>query len=266
MNPDSSSPDKKEIERESEAAFGERPFAQLRSAAKTKKLIFDAVESGDAGTIHRFLQRNEFPGALHKNFYPDEKELSGLKNLLLRFFYEAAEASIRGGFDPEEAETLFEELSGRLNQATAVEDLVSLEKLVISTYGDPFFRKTTQRHCSLPERVNRFISENYMQKLTITQISNALCLHPNYLMKKYKAESGKSIMQAVNDKRISEAMKLLLTTEISIDRISKKIGFETPQYFNTVFKKRMGKSPNQARREAKTSGRRKTDAEPEAED
>ena len=101
-----SSPDKKEIERESEAAFGERPFAQLRSAAKTKKLIFDAVESGDAGTIHRFLQRNEFPGALHKNFYPDEKELSGLKNLLLRFFYEAAEASIRGGFDPEEAETL----------------------------------------------------------------------------------------------------------------------------------------------------------------
>ena len=58
----------------------------------------------------------------------------------------------------------------------------------------------------------------------------------------------------------------MLTTEISIDRISKKIGFETPQYFNTVFKKRMGKSPNQARREAKASGRRKTDAEPEAED
>ena len=194
MNPDSSHQDKKEIEPESGAAFEESAFAQLRGAAKTKKLIFDAVESGDAGTIHRFLQRNEFPGAIHKDFYPDEKELSGLKNLLLRFFYEAADAAIRGGFDPEEAETLFCELFRRLGQASAVEDLVSLEKLVISTYGDPFFRKNTFRHCSLPERVNRFISENYMQKLTIPQISNALCLHPNYLMKKYKAESGKSII------------------------------------------------------------------------
>lgn len=235
-------------------------YAILKSGADTRLLILKAVETGDMATIQRMIQKDDFFKDLNRGFFASRRDVAELKDPSLRFFFDLSEASIRGGFDPEEAETLFLELASRLNEISAYEELVKLQRLVVTTYGDPFFRKNPKKQISLTDRVNRFIQENFMHKLTITQISNALYLHPNYLMKKYKIESGKSIMQAVNDKRIFEAVNLLRTTKISIEQIAKRTGFETPQYFNAVFKKRMGKSPNQVRRE--TAAPARPDPEP----
>lgn len=226
-------------------------YAELQNLDEVRRLMLSAVESGDIGALMRMTQKDDFLTAMNRVFIGSDEEFAWRKENALRFFFELAAAAIHGGFDPEEAEALFYELGGRLSQIADLDDLVKLEKLVITTYGDPLFRKSQLQQVSLTDRVNRFIQDNYMNKMTIAQISNALYLHPNYLMKKYKTESGKSIMQAVNDKRIFEAVNLLRTTKIPIEKISKMTGFETPQYFNTVFKKRMGKSPNQIRREAR---------------
>lgn len=226
-------------------------YAELQNLGEVRMLILNAVESGDIGTLMRMTQKDDFLTPINRVFIETGDELTQRKDSALRFFFELSGAAIRGGFDPEEAEVLFLELASRLDMITDLDELVNLEKLVITTYGDPLFRKSQLQQVSLTDRVNRFIQDNYMNKMTIAQISNALYLHPNYLMKKYKTESGKSIMQAVNDKRIFEAVNLLRSTKIPIEKISKMTGFETPQYFNTVFKKRMGKSPNQIRREAR---------------
>lgn len=225
-------------------------YAILKNTADTRQLILKAVETGDQATIQRMIQKDNFFSGLNRGFFAVWRSVAELKDLSLRFFLDLSEASVRGGFDPEEAETLFVELASRLAKVATFDELIKLQKLGVTTYSDPLFRKSAKKHISLADRVNRFIQENFMHKLTIAQISNALYLHPNYLMKKYKIESGKSIMQAVNDKRVFEAVNLLRTTRISIEQISKKTGFETPQYFNAVFKKRTGKSPNQVRRES----------------
>lgn len=225
-------------------------YAILKNTADTRQLILKAVETGDQATIQRMIQKDNFFSGLNRGFFAVWRSVAELKDLSLRFFLDLSEASVRGGFDPEEAETLFVELASRLTKVATFDELIKLQKLVVTTYSDPLFRKSAKKQISLTDRVNRFIQENFMHKLTIAQISNALYLHPNYLMKKYKIESGKSIMQAVNDKRVFEAVNLLRTTRISIEQISKKTGFETPQYFNAVFKKRTGKSPNQVRRES----------------
>lgn len=226
-------------------------YAILKNTADTRHLVLKAVETGDQATIQRMIHKDDFFSGLNRGFFAAQRIVNELKDHTLRFFLELSEASIRGGFDPEEAETLFIELAKKLAGVATIEELVKLQKLVVTTYSDPFFRKNAKKQISVTDRVNRFIQENFMHKLTIAQISNALYLHPNYLMKKYKAESGKSIMQAVNDKRVIEAVHLLRTTRFSIEQISKKTGFETPQYFNAVFKKRMGKSPNQVRRDSR---------------
>lgn len=227
-------------------------YAELQNLEEVRKLILSAVESGDIGTLLRMTQKDDFLAPINQVFVGTADGLALCKDAALRFFFELAAAAIHGGFDSEEAEALFYELAERLESVPDLDELIKLEKLVITTYGDPLFRKSQLHQVSLSDRVNRFIQENYMNKMTIAQVSNALYLHPNYLMKKYKTESGKSIMQAVNDKRIFEAVNLLRTTKTPIEKISKMTGFVTPQYFNTVFKKRMGKSPNQIRREARS--------------
>lgn len=225
-------------------------FHEMQEIDEVVKLMLTAVESGDIGSLHRMIQSEDLTTAMNKPYPYETGELDELKTRSIRFFFRVAMAAVRGGFDLEEAETLYAELSSRLDAIETFDELLALQQLVVSTYGDPLFRKSSLNRVSLSDRVNRYIHENYMQKLTIAQISAALYLHPNYLMKKYKAESGKSIMQAVNDKRIFESINLLRSTNLPIEKIARSTGFETPQYFNAVFRKRTGKSPNQVRRES----------------
>lgn len=47
--------------------------------------------------------------------------------------------------------------------------------------------------------------------------------------------------------RIQNAEKLLLGSEMSVEEISGKLGFNSPSYFRRTFKKYVGKTPREYR-------------------
>lgn len=68
------------------------------------------------------------------------------------------------------------------------------------------------------------------------------------LKRRFKAATGLSVMDYLQNLRIEEAKRLLETTDRPVDEIGFQIGYEDPSFFRRLFKRRTGVAPAQYRR------------------
>ncbi|MDW8848646.1 helix-turn-helix transcriptional regulator [Flavobacterium sp. MMLR14_040] len=78
---------------------------------------------------------------------------------------------------------------------------------------------------------------------TVAEFARQLNVHPNYLNRLVKRETGKTILKIINERIVTESKILLLHTDWTITEIACTLGFEYTSYFDNVFKKTTGLSP-----------------------
>ncbi len=101
----------------------------------------------------------------------------------------------------------------------------------------------------ITKNIIKFLKKNYSKRITITDVEKYCGYTKYYLSRIFKEIRGKAIMAQLNDIRIEEAKKLLLNTELCINDISAKCGFDNQSYFGKVFKKITGCSPTDFRKQ-----------------
>lgn len=77
----------------------------------------------------------------------------------------------------------------------------------------------------------------------VEQLAKELGVSHRYMSDTIKAETGKTAVDQINLFLIGEAKNLLLSPQVSISETAYKLGFEYPQYFSRLFKKKTGMSP-----------------------
>lgn len=82
---------------------------------------------------------------------------------------------------------------------------------------------------------------------TVKYLAEQVHLSPSYLSDLLKKETGKNAQEHIHFYLIEEAKNLLLNSEKNINEIAYNLGFEYPQYFNTLFKKKTGRTPKEFR-------------------
>ena len=82
--------------------------------------------------------------------------------------------------------------------------------------------------------------------------SEKLNVTPNYLSDTIKHHSGKSALNIIHDFVIEEAKILLITSSQTVSEISYILGFEYPNYFSRLFKKKTNLSPSDFRKSVKS--------------
>jgi AraC-like DNA-binding protein len=75
-------------------------------------------------------------------------------------------------------------------------------------------------------------------------------LSPNYFGDLVKKETGRTPQEHIQSKIIDLAKEELLGTEKTINEISDGLGFQYSQHFNRYFKRNVGMTPSQYRKEA----------------
>jgi len=80
---------------------------------------------------------------------------------------------------------------------------------------------------------------------TVSWLTNQLEVSHRYMSDSIKAETGKTAIDQINLYLIDEAKNLLLAPNASISETAYKLGFEYPQYFSRLFKKKTGVSPKE---------------------
>lgn len=93
----------------------------------------------------------------------------------------------------------------------------------------------------------RHIDENYQNALTLSDISKAAYLNPCYLSTRFKEETGLTLTEYTQRKRIEEAKLLLTNTDHKLFVIASRVGIPDQSYFSALFKRTTGMTPTQYR-------------------
>jgi AraC family transcriptional regulator, transcriptional activator of pobA len=84
---------------------------------------------------------------------------------------------------------------------------------------------------------------------TVNAIATSMHLSPRYLSDLLKEETGKTAIELIHIFLIREAKNLLKASDNSVSETAYKLGFENLPYFSRLFKKEVGVSPNQFKKQ-----------------
>jgi len=121
------------------------------------------------------------------------------------------------------------------------DDILKFGLRVLKDYNECF--KLKGEACNHFKKARIYIHEHIEGNLSLKTVSEAIHISEGYLCRIFSSLSGQTFNDYVREARIAFSRKLLSGTDLTIDIIAEKCGFNTPNYFSTVFKQYMGQSP-----------------------
>jgi len=98
------------------------------------------------------------------------------------------------------------------------------------------------------KRCCEYIQGHLGHPLNVEKIANFAFVSPAQLNRFFRAELNQSVMEYVNDQRLGQAKRLLVSTNLPINFISENLGFLEPAYFSRFFRLRTGLTPGKFRK------------------
>lgn len=101
---------------------------------------------------------------------------------------------------------------------------------------------------TLALQIKEFLDKNYLSHLTLKDIANEFHMNPYYISHVFSNRYNDSPINYMIYRRMGEAKRLLINTEMKVREIAQLVGYENPNYFTRTFTKTMGESPLQYKR------------------
>ncbi|MBP1989403.1 helix-turn-helix domain-containing protein [Paenibacillus eucommiae] len=101
----------------------------------------------------------------------------------------------------------------------------------------------TNKSSEVVERVRLFVRDNLNQETSLQSASELVNLHPRYLSRLFKEETGINFIDYITSMRMEKAVDLLLGTEITMEEIAERVGYNSSAYFIKKFREQYGIPP-----------------------
>jgi two-component system response regulator YesN len=100
----------------------------------------------------------------------------------------------------------------------------------------------------ISEKARLYAAKNFSDNLSLNDVANHLNVSSEHLSRIFSDKMGISFTQYMIDFRIKKAQKYLINTRMSINEISKQVGFNSAEHFCRCFKKVTGNTPTHYRK------------------
>tara|TARA_R110001599_G_scaffold352287_1_gene586554 strand:- start:3436 stop:4347 length:912 start_codon:yes stop_codon:yes gene_type:complete len=180
------------------------------------------------------------------------------------FSYSVNEALHLSPKEEKQIESIVEniEIEYHNNQDEFSKEIIISQLSTLFKYANRFYERQflnrKELSNNLLERFNLQLSEYFELGLlqekgipNIEQIANKMSVSQRYLSDTLKKETGKTTTEHLHLRLIDEAKNILLKPNKSISEVAYELGFEYPQYFSRLFKKKEGISPSEYREKYK---------------
>ncbi len=204
-------------------------------------------ESGDFSIINLLFQ----PTLLDKSFGKASSFENIAKHQLIGFDYKMLNSSPVNIFFKDKNEKileLFEKAFSVFNRKISGNNELMrcyVIEIIILTLQNLLLNKPARKKSSTITEICDYISVNYVENLSLTQICKDRYFSIPYISKKFKDTCGISFEKYLMQIRIHNACNLLLETNLPINIISAQVGYNDINSFRTTFKKLTGKTPSE---------------------
>jgi AraC-like DNA-binding protein len=172
------------------------------------------------------------------------------KNLLFVLNTLCRTAARKGGVNPIYIHNLSEKFAIMIEKAPNLPFLKKLSEIIPIEYCELVQSHSTSGYSPIVRQAIDYINLNLESSLALTEIADTIPSNPSHLSRKFKAETGHTITEYINQQRVKEAKLLLEQKDMSITDVAFIVGFNDLNYFTRVFKKMTQITPSQYAKEA----------------
>ena len=100
----------------------------------------------------------------------------------------------------------------------------------------------------IASQVMFWLDEHFHEKFRLDELAEELGKSRSYVSRKFHAETGEKIHNYLNTLRLRKACECLLHSNASVREIAARVGFSDVTWFISAFKKGIGETPLQYRK------------------
>lgn len=208
-----------------------------------ENMLIQAVSKGQIHKAEMFL--HALPA---KDLEPRTSDsLRNVKNytiILNTLLRKAAEA---GTVHPLHIDSLSSRFAHQIEALTSEEDAFSLQKEMAHKYCLLVKNHSMKGYSLLIRKVLTRIDSDLTADLSLKSQAELLGVNSSYLSTLFKKETGSTLTEYVNRKRVEHAIFLLNSTNLQIQEIAAACGIPDVNYFTKIFKKQVGNTPKEYR-------------------
>ena len=104
---------------------------------------------------------------------------------------------------------------------------------------------------NIVKKMAEFINNNYMEKLSLADIAAAGAVGQSKCCKLFARFFFQTPTMYLTQHRLTKSMELLLNTDLPVIEIALSVGFGSASYYTETFRKWIGKTPSEFRKEGK---------------
>ena len=132
-------------------------------------------------------------------------------------------------------------------RALETQEMRELQALMLkleNTFAELANPETPEKNLDLSAKLRRYIDEHFHEpSLSIVELADYLGVSTGHLSRSYKKDTGETVLNYINSKRIEAAKHLLADTDIPLQEIVHKIGYLDVSSFHRKFKSMVGITP-----------------------
>ena len=101
---------------------------------------------------------------------------------------------------------------------------------------------------SVVRRCEDWLRENFRDTNALAHVTDLSAIPERTLKRRFKAATGSSLIEYLQNLRVEEAKRLLESTELPMDDISEQTGYSDTSFFRRLFKRLTGLTPSKYRK------------------
>lgn len=204
--------------------------------------IYAYIEINDTDKLDAALDKLQ--NSLRNGSYTAER----IKIICITTVMEIKARLIKNIGEKKTEQFLSDEFIARVGEKASLFDITELLKKTLSDLSCTYFGRTTKSNM---ERVVQYIQSNYGSELRLEILANIFGYNSAYLGKVFHQYTGENFNNYLDRIRITEAKRLLARDGYKVYEVAEMVGYTNINYFHNKFKKYVGISPLNYKRQCR---------------
>lgn len=135
-----------------------------------------------------------------------------------------------------------------ISRKETLADVVAGVKQIFAAVIDGLEANRHKQGNRLIDEIKKMVETHYAEDLSLDSVAQRVHIHPIYLSRVFKRETGKNFIDYVTELRIKQAKRLFKNVSLKTYEISEMVGYKNARHFSKVFKNLNGITPKEYRK------------------